>query len=291
MRLYSEGRSAERQQDWNKAESLYGKAIKEDPENAQYYHARGKLNMLLGRDAKALDDISKAVEFAPENPKMHLLKAQYFIYNELPDSAMLYVQSAEELKMSANLKAKVQLARADAYRLMQDYQKAASLYEGALAIDTANIEGLENMALVQYELGDQKQAAHYLQRLLKVNPNIMDTYINVGYIYARIGMFLESLSYSEEALKFDPQQPIALANKAYALYRMESYEEAKDAVGKSLQNNPANPFAFKTRALITIATEGSVKKACKDLEKARKYGYNDLFDDGEVDALIEEHCQ
>jgi len=291
MRLYSEGRKAESQQDWNKAESLYGKAIEEDPENAQYYHARGKLNMLLARDSKAKEDINKAIELAPENPKMHMLKAQYFVYNELPDSAMLYIQNAEDLKMSDHLAAKAKIARGDVYRLKQDYEKAVQNYEEGLAVDTANVEGLENMALVLYELGDQKQAAHYLQQLLKVNPYIMDTYINVGFIYAKIGMFLESLSYSEEALKYDPQQPIALANKAYALYRMESFEEAQNAVDKSLQNNPANPFALKTRALLTIATDGKIKKACKDLKKAKKFGYNELFDDGEVDELLEKHCQ
>lgn len=290
-RLYGEARKAEARQDWSKAESLYGKAIEEDPDNATYFYARGNLNMLLAKDKKALEDINKAVELEPENPKMQLLKAQYFIYNELPDSAMLYVQNAEELKMSETYQAKAAIARGDVYRLLKDYEKAAEHYETGLKVDTSNMEGLENMALVLYELGDQKQAAHYLQRLLKVNPYIMDTYINVGYIYARIGMFLESLSYSEEALKFDPQQPIALANKAYAHYRMEAYDEAEEAIKSSLQNHPANPFALKTRALITIATDGNVKKACKDLKKAKKYGYNELYDDGEVDDLLEKHCQ
>lgn len=291
MKFYGEGRKAERQQDWSKAESFYGKAIKEDPENATYYYARGHLNMLLANDSKALEDISKAVELEPENPKNHILKAQYFIYNELPDSAMLYVQNAEEYEMNAKLKAQAEIARGDVYRLLRDYDKAVVHYEEGLETDTANVEALENMALSLYELGDQKQAAHYLQRLLKVNPYIMDTYINVGFIYAQIGMYLESLSYSEEALKYDPHQPIALANKAYALYKMETFDEALSTVNQSLKNNPANPFALKTRAMILIDTDGNLKKACKDLKKSKKMGYDVLFDDGEVDALLEEHCQ
>lgn len=290
LRLYGEARKAEKRQDYGKAESLYSKAIKEDEANALFYYSRGKLNMLLGKDTKAKPDINKAVELDSNNPKMHLLKAQYFVYNQLPDSAMMSVMNAEELNPKGKLAAEVQIARADAYRLMKDYQKAYDKYEEGLKTDTANVEALENIALVLYEMGDTKQAAHYLQRLLKVNPYIMDTYINVGYIYARIGMFLESLSYSEEALKYDPDQPIALANKAYALYRMESFDEAASAVKRSLKNNPTNPFALKTRALIIIATDGKIKKACKDLKKAKKMGYDVLYDDGEVDALLEEHC-
>lgn len=290
-KLYGEARQAERRQEWSKAESLYGKAIQAEPENATYYYSRGNLNMLLGRDGKALVDINKAVELEPNNPKNQLLKAQFFIYTEKPDSAMLYVQNAEALEKSKLYEAKTQIARGDVYRLLLDYKKASEQYEPGLAVDTANVEGLENMSLVLYELGDQKQAAHYLQRLLKVNPDIIDTYINVGYIYARIGMYLESLSYSEEALKFDPQQPIALANKAYAEYKMESYKDAAESVNKSLKNNPANPFALKTRALITLATDGKVSKACKDLKQAQKYGYDKLFNDGEVEALLQEHCK
>lgn len=290
-KLYGEARQAERRQEWSKAETLYGKAIQADPENATYHYSRGNLNMLLGRDNKALADINKTIELEPNSAKNQLLKAQFFIYTKKPDSAMLYVQNAEALEKSKLYTAKLQIARGDVYRLLKEYDKAATQYEDGLAVDTANVEGLENMALVLYELGDQKQAAHYLQRLLKVNPDIIDTYINVGYIYARIGMYLESLSYSEEALKFDPQQPIALANKAYAEYKMESYDEALSTVNKSIKNNPANPFALKTRALITLATDGKVNRACKDLKQAKKYGYDKLFDDGEVEALLQERCK
>jgi len=290
MVTYGEARKAEKEQNWNRAESLYSKAIKEDSGNAMFYYSRGNLNMLLGRDAKALPDINKAIELAPDDAKMILLKAQYFIYNELPDSAMLYIQDAEKMNLDQKMAAQASIARADAYRLLKDYEKSLEHYEFGLKTDTTNMEALENIALVLYELGDVKQAAHYLQQLLAVNPYVMDTYINVGYIYARIGMFLESLSYSEEALKFDAHHPIALANKAYALLRMESYDDALTTVNRSIKNNPTNPFALKTRAMILIATDGNKNRACRDLKNAQKQGYDILYDDGEVDALLEEHC-
>lgn len=288
---YNEARKAEKDQNWSKADSYYLKAIKEDPNNALFYHSRGTLNMLLGKDAKALPDINRAVELAPDNPKMHLLKAKYFNYNDLPDSALIYIQNAESLEMKPKMVAEAKIARGDAFRLLNDYQRSYENYEQGLASDSSNAEALENIALVLYKLDDAKQAAHYLQQLLRLNPYMMETYINVGYIYGRIGMFLESVSYSDEALKFDPQNPIALANKAYALYRLESYDEAMTAVNKSLKNMPANPMALKTRAMLTVAKEGKTNKVCADLEKALKYGYNDLYDDGEVDVLIEQLCK
>lgn len=291
MATYGEARKAEHAQNWSKAESLYSKAIKENPENAMFYYSRGNLSMLLGKDAKAISDINKAVQLDSLNPKMHLLKAQYFIYNKEPDSAMLYIQDAEMLELNPKLQAQAAIARGDVYRLLKDYEKSAELYEIGLKTDTANMEALENIAMVHYELGDPKQAAHYLQQLLAVNPYVMETYINVGYIYGRIGMFLESLSYSEEALKFDAHQPIALANKAYALYKMESFDDAQSTINRSLKNHPANPFALKTRALITLATDGNVAKACRDLKNAQKHGYDVMYNDGEVEALLEQHCK
>ncbi len=290
-KYFLEGRKEESQQNWSKAQSAYSRAIKADPENADYYYARGKLQMLLAQDSKALADIDKAVELAPNNPAMHILKAQYFVYNNLPDSAMLYVQNAAALEMTPKQQAENDLARGDVFRLLGNHQKALENYEKGLAVDTANVEGLENIALVLYHLGDQKQAAHYLQELLKVNPNIMDTYINVGYIYARIGMFIESLSYSDEALKFDPHQPIALANKAYALYKLEDFDQAESAINSSLNNHPDNPFALKTRALINLATNQNNRRVCNDLKKANRLGYDELYDDGEVDTLLREHCE
>jgi len=288
--LYADARKAERDQDWSKAESLYSKAIKADASNADYYVGRGNFYLAISKDEKALLDANTALKLSSDNTGAHLLKARYFVYKEMPDSVMIYVQNAMNLNPTGIILAKCQIAKADAYKLLKDYDKAYEFYTLGLERDTANIEALENIALVLHEKGDNKQAVFYLEKLIKTNPYLMDTYINVGYIYTKIGMFEESLSYLDEALSFDPQQPIALANKAYAQYKLTMYTEALATVNKSLQNYPTNPFALKTKGLIFIATENA-SKACKEFQKAQKFGYNDLYSDGEVDKLIGEHCK
>lgn len=288
--IFAEARQAERDQNWSKAESSYTKAIKAAPDNIDYYLGRGEFYISMSKDDKALADANKAIELDKNNPKAHLLKARYYVYADMPDSVMISVQNGMALNPEGKILSKLQIAKADAYRLLKDYDKAYDNYYLGLEKDTANIEALENIALVLFEKKDNKQAVFYLEKLIQTNPYLMDTYINVGYIYTRIGMFEESLSYLDEALTFDPQQPIALANKAFAQYKLTMNDEALTTVNKSLQNYPTNPFACKVKGLILVAKEDQTK-ACKEFQKAKKYGYNDLYDDGEVDSLIDTHCK
>jgi tetratricopeptide (TPR) repeat protein len=287
---YAEARQAERNQDWSKAEALYSKAIKTDAGNVEYYLGRGNFYLAMSKDDKALLDANTAIKLSSGNAGAHLLKARYFVYKDMPDSVMINVQNAMNLNPTGQILAKCQIAKADAYRLLKDYDKAYENYTLGLERDTANIEALENIALVLHEKGDNKQAVFYLEKLIQTNPYLMDTYINVGYIYTKIGMFEESLSYLDEALSFDPQQPRALANKAFAQHKLTMNTEAMATVNKSLQNYPTNPFALKTKGLILLATNNA-DKACKEFQKAQKFGYNDLYSDGEIDKLIEEHCK
>jgi Tfp pilus assembly protein PilF len=287
--LFAEAKQAEKDQNWSKAESNYTKAIKAAPDNIDYYLARGEFYISMSKDNKALADANKAIEIDNTNPKAHLLKARYFVYADMPDSVMISVQNGLALNPEGIILAKFQIAKADAFRLLKDYNKAYDNYYLGLNRDSTNIEALENIALVLFEQKDNKQAVYYLERLLQTNPYLMDTYINVGYIYTRIGMFEESLSYLDQALSFDSQQPIALANKAFAQYKLTMYTEALSTVNKSLQNYPTNPFACKVKGLILAATNNQ-SKACKEFQKAKKFGYNDLYDDGEVDSLIETNC-
>lgn len=288
--IFAEARQAERDQNWSKAESSYTKAIKAAPDNIDYYLARGEFYIAMSKDDKALVDANKAISLDDKNPKAHLLKARYFVYADMPDSVMISVQNGLALNPEGKTLAKLQIAKADAYRLLKDYDKAYENYYTGLLTDTANIEALENIALVLFEKKDNKQAVYYLEKLILTNPYLMDTYINVGYIYTRIGMFEESLSYLDQALTFDPQQPIALANKAFAQYKLAMNDEALSTINKSLQNNPTNPFACKVKGLILIATDNQAK-ACKEFQKAKKFGYSDIYDDGEVDSLIDTHCK
>jgi tetratricopeptide (TPR) repeat protein len=288
--FFADARQAERDQNWSKAESNYTKAIKAAPDNLDYYLARGEFYISMSKDDKALADANKALQLDNSNPKAHLLKARYFVYADMPDSVMISVQNGLALNPEGIILAKFQIAKADAYRLLKDYDKAYDNYYLGLNRDTANIEALENIALVLFEQKDNKQAVYYLEKLIQTNPYLMDTYINVGYIYTRIGMFEESLSYLDQALSFDPHQPIALANKAFAQYKLTMYTEALSTINKSLQNYPTNPFACKVKGLILVATDNQ-SKACKEFQKAKKFGYNDLYDDGEVDKQIDSTCK
>jgi len=233
--IYAEARQAERDQDWSKAEALYSKAIKTDAKNGDYLIGRGNFYLAMSKDDKALLDANSAIKLSPDNANAHLLKARYFVYKDMPDSVMINVQNAMNLNPTGMILAKCQIAKADAYRLLKDYDKAYENYTLGLERDTANIEALENIALVLHEKGDNKQAVFFLEKLIQTNPYLMDTYINVGYIYTKIGMFEESLSYLDEALSFDPQQPIALANKAFAQHKLTMNTEALATVNKAFK--------------------------------------------------------
>jgi len=86
----------------------------------------------------------------------------------------------------------------------EQYGKAQSAYEKALALQPAQIEARIYMANLFTDTGRVEQAIPLLREALKTNPNHAELHWELGYAYRFGGMLNESVSACERARALDP---------------------------------------------------------------------------------------
>jgi len=86
----------------------------------------------------------------------------------------------------------------------EQYQKAETAYEKALALEPAQIETRVYMANMFTDTGRVEQAVPLLREALKANPNHAEAHWELGYAYRFAGALQESVSECERARQLDP---------------------------------------------------------------------------------------
>jgi serine/threonine protein kinase/tetratricopeptide (TPR) repeat protein len=118
----------------------------------------------------------------------------------------------------------------------EQYDKAQSAYEKAMALDPNLVEPRIFMANMLTDTGKVEQAVPLLRTALQTNPNNADLHWELGYAYRFGGMLRESLAECQKARQIDPEVKInSSAMNAY-LYFGE-YD-------KFLQSLPPNDSAY-----------------------------------------------
>ena len=100
--LNSQGKVYEQDYRFKKAIKLYSEAIEMEPNNADFYLDRGLLFLKLERPVEAKSDLSKVVSLELQNVKGWQAMAEYFLYKEVPDSAIF--ASTDQLALTGTIR-------------------------------------------------------------------------------------------------------------------------------------------------------------------------------------------
>jgi tetratricopeptide (TPR) repeat protein len=118
----------------------------------------------------------------------------------------------------------------------EQYDKAESAFEKAIAINPALVEPRIYMANLRTDTGRVEEAVPLLRTALQSSPNDAEAHWELGYAYRFGGMLQESVAECERARQLDPQVKINSSALNSYLYLGE-YE-------KFLQSLPANDSAY-----------------------------------------------
>jgi tetratricopeptide (TPR) repeat protein len=175
-----DAKNALKDQQWEKAITLYGKVIKENPDNAAAHLGRSVAYVNTGNFSTALNDAAEAVKQAPNN-------------------ALAYGQKALVEKLLGQ--------NDDALR---DLTKAVSLeagYAWALA-ERADIYSRKN---------EQEKALEDANKALKVAPKFVDAYRVRAWIYSRMGKCSDAAKDFETVAKLKPNDARTIQDRAWFL--------------------------------------------------------------------------
>ena len=180
----------------------YDKLIKADPNNSDYYLARGRAYTKLNNVDRAQRDLTRAIELD-----------------------------------FANLGAL--LARADLNRETNNFAKAMADYSSYIVLDPRNDQALAQRARLRLRTGNLTTADDDFTRAITVNPKAADYYVERGLIRHRSRQFINAVTDFGEAIKLDENRGDAYFWRGMSQAALNKYDQTGADFGQVRQRADA----------------------------------------------------
>ena len=316
------------------------KLIKENPENVRYYSMLAQVYTENGKEKEALKAFEKIKELNPNDPYINISLLEFYEKNgdkdkafdeliaairnknlDLTTKANIYDywmnnnQGSSQMEMQAKQCGEAfiethpdnklgYLILGSYYIINENAVKSKELYQKALAIDSTDFYGWQNLIISESRL-DENQAvrdhavaafpmqpvfywyAGVASAVLKDNENAI-TYLEKGRRYttdkvqmANFDAFLGDLYHEQgdeekafeaydRTLRNDPDNVLVLNNYAYYLaLKGQDLDKALEMSTKAIAAEPDNPTYLDTHAWV-LYMKGNYKEAEKHMKKALK---------------------
>lgn len=169
-----------------------------------------------------------------------------------------------------------------------DYPGAYADYTRSYALDSANINLLDDFSALCVKQDKLEEAIRLCRRLILFDPAHENAYPRLGFALQMAGRYKESNEALDMAIAQNPKAPYPYSNRAYNKMKLGDLEGAMKDVNLSLRLDRTNPYAYRNRGLIYLAM-GDKIQACGefrmalDLQFTQKYG-------NEVQELYKTTC-
>ncbi len=180
----------------------YDKLIKADPNNSDYYLARGRAYTKLNNVDRAQRDLTRAIELD-----------------------------------FANLGALI--ARADLNRQTNNFAKAMADYSSYIVLDPRNHETLAQRARLRVLTNSLATADDDFTKAIALNPKVADYYVERGLIRHRVRQFASAVADFSEALKLDENRGDAYFWRGMSNAALNKYDQTGADFGQVRQRADA----------------------------------------------------
>jgi len=202
-----------RRGDLTRAEALYKKALKKQPNNFDILHMLGRICYQLRDYDEAIRYIRKEIEIAPSNAEAHFNLA-FILHNT---------------------------GRLD---------EAVLSYQKAIKIEPGLMEAYNNLGILLTGKGRTEEAIAYFQKAMQINPNYADIYNNLGLTLKVKGDIDEAITNYKKAIDLNPAFADAYYNLGVALQVKKQLDEAITSYKKAVQLNPTYANAYNNLGTI-----------------------------------------
>ncbi len=159
------------------------------------------------------------------------------------------------------------------------FSEAQSAFEKALVLNQHNESAIIDFCKIQLILGDCKNAASLLQRILEFNPRSDEFYAWSGILLLKEEKQIEALQHFEMALKINPKNFTAHLGRGFTFFVIHLFRDAISSFRDALSICPHRPEPYKGLAdcFIQVGKE-------EEYEKYKKF-YSVLISKDEFQAL------
>ncbi len=275
-----------------KAEKIYKKILKINPNHSETLYLLGVTTHQLGNNDLAVNLIKKAIQNDPQNPTYYNYLGNVFKdKNELNEAISCY-QKALQLK-SDYAGAYYNLGTIFQHR--GDLNEAISCYQKALHLKSDYIAASYNIGIAFHDLGKLSKAIFCYQKTIQLKPDQAEPYYNIGNALQKQGKLNEAISYYQKAIQLKPDYIETHNNLGITFYYLGKLNEAISCFHKALQlkpdyaeasNNLGNAFLEQDKLSEAISCYKKALQLKPDLAIAYYGMGNVLQEQGKIDEAI-----
>lgn len=212
-----------RQQQKEKAEQCYRRAIDLDPHHAEAYCNLGNL---LGDGTEAEACYRSAIALDPSFGAAHYnLGNLHFKHGNWEEAEQSYRQAIAAHPEDAGAHAKLGFVLAK----RQQAFEAEQSYRRAIALDPGCVEAQVNLGLLLEDQQRLDEAERYLRSAVAISPDSMEVLSNLGNLLAQSGRTDEAEQCLRKAIQLEPTSPSAYCNLGVllAIHKRDDAEAEK----------------------------------------------------------------
>jgi len=274
--------------EFGSAITLLDKMVDKHPAKDTLYTNRGICYFELKKIQQAYYDLTKAIHFNPNMERAYLYRAKAFISSNETNEAINDLNMAVKLARDDNSLIYALVLRGSARCEIRQFDGSIEDSKTVLAIDSNNIEALNNLGLVFNMLGQNEEGLACLYKINKIDSTLLFVPINIGFVLMSTEQYSEAIEWMNKAIKIDSSQPLAYNNRGYAKFKLGKTQEALSDINKSISLWENNNYAYRNRALVYLEMK-EVDKACADMKKSMELGYTEQYGN-EIKDLYQTNC-
>jgi len=220
------------------------------PENADIYDLKGRVQLQLGQPGAAGESLDRALELEPEHARaLHAQASIAAAANNLEQAFDFATRSAGATE-AVNEKAAPLYTAAQIAMLLGRRADAIALFGETVRVQPGHVGAANNLAWELAETGGSlDRALELAQRASSVSPS-STTLDTLGWVQLKRGSVKEATRSFEAALEENPGSPTIRYHLALALAKQGETERAKQLLQESLANAD---FSEREKAEVELA--------------------------------------
>ncbi len=249
--------------------------LKDEPENAVYWHDLGVAHMhleewkeakeylehaltfLKGKDAltahyhlgtiyaeqglldKALEEWKKVIEIDERNVFAHYSIAKVYAQKELLDASLMHLRKADRYNTNRSIKI-IHQTMARVLMLKGEYEEAIDRWEKVIEIDKEDIDAHHQLAMLHLHLNNMEEAQSYCNKEISLGSNDPSIFYNAGLAALGLNQHEEAIKQFKKAIKQGLDDTNLKTNLGEAYARNGQPDEALNMWKQAITEDKSN---------------------------------------------------
>jgi tetratricopeptide (TPR) repeat protein len=244
----------------------YTGRILANPNDADAYYNRGKLELLTKNLGPALGDLTKAVMLdSTKSDYYYSLADINFITGHTHEARDAFATSIRLNPQNTDAILKL----AELYFYVKKYEDAIGLINQAIKVNPYIAREYFLKGLIYIEKPDTEKAMSSMQTAIEQDPNYFDAYIQLGLLFAAKGNPV-ALTYYDDAAHVQPQNPEPYYDRGMYYQNGGDYDNAVKAYNELLEVDSTYKNALYNLGVIYNVNKADYITSLKYFNKAIK---------------------